>query len=276
MFKLFKYVTFILAAVLCGCAVAGDRLSSPLDALTARTASSSSTGYASLYSFTGGSHGQEPSNTLAALDGALYGVSSLGGSYCGNVFSMTTSGVNKPVYDFKCGADGTYPESSLVAYKGVLYGTTLEGGEYNVGTVFAVTKSGKEQVIYSFRIYNDGNLPNANLVAAGDKLYGTTESYQRHTARGYSLGCVFSVSLTGKERILHIFGSAPNDGSTPTGLTLAQGKLYGTTSGGGTDDDGTIFAMSTTHDDERVLHSFKGTPKDGQDPVAAPTWWNGA
>lgn len=241
---------------------------------TVRTALSHNYSYTSLYSFTGGSSGVRAFYTLTELNGALYGASPAG-NYCGVAFRMTTSGVYTPIYEFKCDADGSYPESSLVAYNGVLYGTTLEGGKYGGGTVFALTTSGSKHVIYNFKIYYDGNGPSGNLVVADGKLYGTTETYQRRTGGEYSLGSVFSVTLSGKERILHIFGGAPGDGASPTGLVVVHGKLYGATSAGGADDDGTVFGMSTTHDDERVLHSFTGTPKDGEDPIAPPTWWNG-
>jgi uncharacterized repeat protein (TIGR03803 family) len=59
------------------------------------------------------------------------------------------------------------------------------------------------------------------------------------------------------------------DGAYPVaGLIAVSGKLYGTTYlGGGADDGGTVFEISTTGK-ERVLHGFTGSPDDGASPLA--------
>ena len=46
-----------------------------------------------------------------------------------------------------------------------------------------------------------------------------------------------------------------------------KGTLYGTTEGGGTYGKGTVFSMSLTGSDEKVLHSF-GHGSDGSTPLA--------
>ena len=68
------------------------------------------------------------------------------------------------------------------------------------------------------------------------------------------------------ESIVHSFG-ATNDGISPSAKLLNfSGTLYGTTLYGGTHDDGTVFAITTTGS-ETVLHNFGGS-KDGADPAA--------
>jgi uncharacterized repeat protein (TIGR03803 family) len=64
--------------------------------------------------------------------------------------------------------------------------------------------------------------------------------------------------------VLHSFKGG-TDGASPTaGLIMdAAGNLYGTTSAGGFEDNGTVFEV--TGEKETVLHRFKGSP-DGAKP----------
>jgi uncharacterized repeat protein (TIGR03803 family) len=70
--------------------------------------------------------------------------------------------------------------------------------------------------------------------------------------------------------VLYSFAGTPNDGSDPTAALVldAHGNLYGTTYGGGTAGDGTVFKIDTTGK-ETVLHSFAGEGAgDGASPYA--------
>jgi uncharacterized repeat protein (TIGR03803 family) len=59
------------------------------------------------------------------------------------------------------------------------------------------------------------------------------------------------------------------DGAVPFGnLLLNQGVLYGTTSGGGANNAGTVFQFDVATEVETVIYSFAGGPADGADPVA--------
>jgi len=59
------------------------------------------------------------------------------------------------------------------------------------------------------------------------------------------------------------------DGATPFGsLLLFPDIVYGTTSGGGTHNAGTVFTVNTTTYHETVIHSFAGGPADGSAPLA--------
>jgi uncharacterized repeat protein (TIGR03803 family) len=81
-------------------------------------------------------------------------------------------------------------------------------------------------------------------------------------------GTVFKLSTTGTETILHSFTGGSSDGSGPlAGLIIdSAGNLYGTTTSGGTNGDGTVFTVSPTGT-ETVLYSFAGGPTDGANPV---------
>jgi len=72
--------------------------------------------------------------------------------------------------------------------------------------------------------------------------------------------------LTTEYNSLYIFRGG-RDGADPVaGLLLLRGKLYGTTWGGGANNDGTVFAV-TGMGVENILYRFKGG-KDGRKPVA--------
>ena len=75
-----------------------------------------------------------------------------------------------------------------------------------------------------------------------------------------------------EEKLLYSFGTARMDGAYPqAGLILDNaGSLYGTTSGGGAYNEGTVFELMRRaggHWTERILHSFKGGA-DGSHPSA--------
>jgi uncharacterized repeat protein (TIGR03803 family) len=176
--------------------------------------------------------------------------------------------------------DGKYPSAALIKVDGTLYGTTAGGGSQgDGGTVFSMTKSGKETVLHSFGRDGDGATPEAGLLNVNGTLYGTTLSGGRE--RYYSAGTVFSVTLDGKEKLLHTFSSPdtyyqPNDGIHPTaGLVDVNGTLYGTTSQGGLAFYcGTVFSVTMSHK-FRVLYKFCSTHNDGEQPEAGLVNVNG-
>lgn len=158
--------------------------------------------------------------------------------------------------------------ASLIEVEGKLYGTTESGGTYGYGTVFRITLSGREKVLYSFGpSSSDGAFPEAGLIDLGGTLYGTTYNGGTHGD-----GTVFSVTLSGTEKVLHSFGGYfyGRDGALPTAsLTKVKGMLYGTTVSGGANsanEGGTVFSVTTTGV-EKVLHSFRNG--DGSGPYAS-------
>ncbi|MGC1381394.1 MAG: choice-of-anchor tandem repeat GloVer-containing protein, partial [Candidatus Baltobacteraceae bacterium] len=235
--------------------------------------------YAKLYNFGRLPDGHHPGAGLVDVNGTLYGTTVNGGAYacgsgpsCGTVFSITTGGKEKVLHSFGYGADGFDPGAELIAVKGTLYGTTTEGGAYGQGTVFSITTHGTEKVLYSFGGGTDGAYPDAALVDVNGTLYGTTTEGGTYACGGYDCGTVFSVTTSGKEKVLYSFGGG-TDGAYPYAeLVEVNGTLYGTTIGGGGygclgGGCGTIFSI-TTGGSEKVLYSFKGGSGDGEYPKA--------
>ena len=148
------------------------------------------------------------------------------------------------------------------------------------GTVFELTPAAgggwTDRVRHNFGNGTDGAFPDAGLIfdAAGN-LYGTTN---QGGAYGH-WGTVFELSRSPHaagggwtEKVLHSFGNG-TDGIWPyAGLTLdALGNLYGTTTYGGTYNDGTVFELTPAAGGgwtEKVLHNFNNDGADGWFPGA--------
>ena len=112
----------------------------------------------------------------------------------------------------------------------------------------------------------DGAHPATPLAVLKGTLYGTTEGGGRAGCGKSGCGTIFGLTLGGKQRVLYRFGGSnkPN----PSGLTVLNGTLYGTTAFGGSvcsgSGCGTVFSV-TPAGKVRVLYLFKGRP-DGQNP----------
>lgn len=120
---------------------------------------------------------------------------------------------------------------------------------------------------------SDGYYPIAGLILAGNTLYGTASG-------GGTLdrGTVFSINTDGTGFTnLHSF-SGGSDGAGPFGgLVLSGNSLYGTASGGGISNRGTVFAVSTDGNGFTNLYTFTAgslndggqiTNSDGAHPLA--------
>ncbi len=242
-----------------------------------------------IYRFKGGADGAQPVAGLKVLDGALYGTTEFGGADrnacfqgCGTVFRLSSDGKSERIiYRFRGGADGAEPAAGLVAVGDALYGTTRYGGAHTnlcaigCGTVFRVSNAGAERVLHRFayRLHSDeGAFPDAGLIAFDGALYGTTAGGGTEGA-----GTVFRTSASGTERTIYSFGccGATMDGRVPDAALIAvNGRLFGTTSSGGTGGYGTIFNI-TTGGVESVIYRFTGKP-GGAHPQAALTDVSGA
>jgi uncharacterized repeat protein (TIGR03803 family) len=218
-----------------------------------------------LHNFGEGSDGQVPTAGLVDVDGTLYGTTSGGGAYscyvsggylpCGTVFSITTGGKERVLHSFGKGTDGMTPAASLINVKGTLYGTTYAGGaDHGAGTVFSITPDGTEKVLHSFGEGTDGIGPAAGLIDLSGTLYGTTTiggTYDSEIYKGgtygrdiYEGGTVFSVTRSGKEKVLHSFGKGKDGDDPQAGLIKLMGRLYGTASSGGLHGYGGVFLLT--------------------------------
>jgi uncharacterized repeat protein (TIGR03803 family) len=132
--------------------------------------------------------------------------------------------------------------------------------------------------IYAFKGTPDGASPYSGLVAWNGSLYGTTLNGSKNYCAGSCgsnncyLGCgtVFALNSAGQESVFYNFDGNFNggaDGSWPfAGLTRLGSALYGTTSGAGKYQHGTVYTINGPSS-ERVIYSFAGG-SDGISPEA--------
>jgi uncharacterized repeat protein (TIGR03803 family) len=148
------------------------------------------------------------------------------------------------------GSNGTGPQANLIAdAAGDLFGTTVFGGANGDGTVFEITPTGYANIFTTLVSFNgtNGLHPQGSLIAdaAGD-LFGTMSG-----GGANSDGTVFEIAKTGSS-----YASTPttlvsfngSNGANPNaGLIIdVAGNLFGTTSGGGANSDGTVFEIAKT------------------------------
>ena len=165
-------------------------------------------------------------------------------------------------------SDGAAPFGALLqASDGNFYGMTSAGGASGFGTIFEYSPGTQSfTIIHSFAGgAGDGAEPQGSLMQASDgNLYGLTQY-----GGDSNNGVLFQLNLgTQTFTAVYSFEGAPADGANPlAGLTQANdGKLYGTTLGGGSAGLGTFFAYDPIAQTVSVLHSFAGGASDGQWP----------
>ena len=223
---------------------------------------------------------QKPSETLVSdAAGNLYGTTQEGGQGgLGTVFEVDArTHVETVLHAFTGGAkDGATPSSPLlIDAHGNLLGTTSSGGPDNGGTLFEISPQHNETILYAFGPEGAGDPRwpiGALALDSTGKLYGST---------GYggsaNLGAVYvftpgAGTAPGTVKVLHNFAGGA-DGAEPWGgvvFDAAHTTLYGTTTAGGTADQGTVFACPLDGSGARVLYAFKASGSgDGVFPVGS-------
>lgn len=202
-----------------------------------------------IYNFTGGNDGGTPVASVA-LDAAgnLYGTTSFGGANgVGVVYKLSHSGsgwTETVLYTFQGANDGQNPVAGVtVDPSGNLYGATFLGGANNGGTLYKLSPSGGGYtftLLYSFPGFGG---PYSTLTLANGNLYGTT-----NRDGAFNDGSVFKLTPNGSgwtfTDLYDFTGS--NDGNVPYGGVAvdAQGDVFGTTSLGGSDNRGVVWAIT--------------------------------
>jgi len=212
--------------------------------------------------------GQLFTGLVRGNDGLLYGVGFDGGAAAmGSIFRMSEEGSVELLHQFT-GSDGFNPYAHLVkAPDGSLYGTTVAGGNGR-GTVFKIATDGSFVPVYAFADngmdQTDGMSPYGSLAIDPDgTVYGVT------SAGGANSGGTLFKIVNGSFSVVYAFGGAAPGTGQPTGSAPmgglawgADGRLYGTTTAGGGDDQrGTIFSydpLAATVTDEAAFTQGTG------------------
>lgn len=104
-----------------------------------------------LHKFGNGSDGSQPVNTFVAVQGVLYGTTTVGGGTscmsgigCGTIFSYAPSAPSPAysvLYDFQGKADGAGPRAPLLYSNDAFFATTTYGGRHGHGAGFKAEQS---------------------------------------------------------------------------------------------------------------------------------------
>ncbi len=226
-----------------------------------------------LYSFPnsiGGPDGDSPiGGVVMDRSGNLCGVTAAGGrgGGWGAVYELMRKNggyVEHVIYSFNS-YDGAVPASGLTMdISGNLYGITSFGGALDLGMVFRLTRDADgrwtEAVLHSFGNGNDGFYPVGPVVLdSAQNVYGATMS----GGGSYpAFGTVYELSSQSdgswKETILHVFDANGVDGTSPyAGVILHGMQLFGTTSSGGINDDGTVFSICSCSGNSVTTHLLR-------------------
>jgi uncharacterized repeat protein (TIGR03803 family) len=240
-----------------------------------------------LYTFSGGADGASPqAGVIRDSAGNLYGTTFDGGNfnancaygYCGVVYKLDASGHETVLYSFTGGIDGGNPLARVIRDPaGNLYGTTYNGGNFNsncansyCGVVYELDVLGVETAMYSFTGGADGGNPVGGVIRdSTGNLYGSTfggGNSNPNCTNSYC-GVVYKVDAIGLETVLYRFTGGA-DGGNPNGDLIrdSAGNLYGTTSSGGTANQGVVYVLDAAGH-ETVLYSFIGGA-DGGSPLS--------
>jgi T5SS/PEP-CTERM-associated repeat protein/uncharacterized repeat protein (TIGR03803 family) len=154
-----------------------------------------------------------------------------------------------------------------VGSDGFLYGCARNGGEFGAGVVFRLRPEGYGyEVLHIFNGTNDGAQPLGGVIEASDGLlYGTTS-----VGGEEDMGTVWRMGRDGRGfEVIRLFRST-NDCRNPQSELIegSDGRLYGTTFGGGGFGRGGIFRINKDGTGYRILTGFGGgEPNAPRSPV---------
>lgn len=206
---------------------------------------------AKVFDFNGTEYGASPrGNFIKGPGGDLYGLTYSGGaSNKGVLFIYDVDFArNSKKIDFESKLNGSkFFHSLAAAPNGMLYGITEIEGANNHGTLVRFNPMTKTLTkVLDFNYNSTGGYGrNTMILASNGKFYGTI---QYGGANGH--GVLFSFDYNNNSFVILKSFNSSTTGRLPISkmVQAPNGKLYGTTSQGGTFDWGTIFEYDIVND----------------------------
>lgn len=143
---------------------------------------------------------------------------------------------------------------------GCLYGVTESGGNNNRGVLYEFDISNLEyNILYNFNDSTGGG-PKSIMMASDECLYGTA-----YFGGDYFEGVLFKFNIgAGLFKKCVDFNDSIGKSLKGSIIEASNGKLYGTTYGGGSQNGGVLFEFNRQTESYSVKHNFdyyKGLPK---------------
>jgi uncharacterized repeat protein (TIGR03803 family) len=245
--------------------------------------------------------GSEP-DTLPVVgpDGAIYGMTSVGGQYGNGVIYRFDPNTHQYTVLHTFGelnangenADGATPGMALTrGPNDLIYGMASFGGQNGSGTIFEFNPAGKFTVLHTFSaldangLNQDGAYPlRAMVVGKNGNLFGTTRIGGPNACL-FTKGCgvAWMIDGHGNFKVLHPFTAG--EGHAASLLQGTDGNLYGcavwpaTSLPPGPLPSGTLYRMAPSGQDFQVLYTFSqtnasGENMDGNGVVFRYSLWN--
>ena len=148
-----------------------------------------------IYRFTGGIDGGNPSQIVQGGDGNLYGITTYG--IFPAIFKVTPAGVRTTAYNFE-GVRGSEPSGLMASSDGNIYGTTKDGGIPQAGSIFSIDPAGRI-TSYVFDGEGNGGEPGPIFEGLEHNLYGATS-----VGGQFGFGTVFRLNLAPSRNLLNI------------------------------------------------------------------------
>ncbi|MBV8114729.1 MAG: hypothetical protein JO300_08310 [Silvibacterium sp.] len=230
--------------------------------------------------------GSQP-DTLPALgrDGAVYGMTSVGGKYGNGVIYRfdLQSHQYTVLHTFSAkdangdNEDGATPGMAVTrGPDDVFYGMASFGGQNGSGTVFEFTPSGKFTVLHTFSALDanghnqDGAYPLRAMIIGNDgNLHGTTRTGGPNTCL-FTHGCGVAWVIDGKGNFTVVHAFTADEGHAASLLQGIDGYLYGcavwpaTSLPPGPLPSGILYWMAPSGQVFQVLYRFSQTNASGE------------
>ena len=213
-------------------------------------------------------NGKRPlGNLIQASNGKFYGVTEGGfDSFCGVLFEFDAETniyiIKYDFYDMSSGMGYGVEGSLIQASNGKLYGTTLYGGANGDGVLFEFDlQTDTYTVKVDFEEISKGEKPTGSLTqATNGKLYGTTLEGGTN-----DMGVLFEYDPATNVFVKLEDFNGVNNGALPyeSVFQASNGKLYGMTTQGGTNDAGVIYKYDLSTQNLTKELDFDGSGNGG-------------
>lgn len=238
----------------------------------AAAATTTSKGFATIYSLPGAAHGSWPRGGVALdASGNVYGTTFYDGACgnCGVIYKLAKPAAGKTAWTYtvlhyfqEAAEDGIGPTGPLTIVGNKIYGTTSAGANFlcGCGEVFELTPSGSKwtyKILHRFDGPHGTNPIGGVLVAKDGTLYGTTAGGGSQQA-----GVLYKITPGGAFSVVHNFTGGYGSGPQGELVFGKDGAIYGTTFGEGKYGQGSVFRI-TTGGAYTVLYDFLGVNQPG-------------